>query len=187
MTDENAVENTGEIIGNEDFLKAHFTRVENGWIGYKIFNSVYLAPEHWKIEAGAIITESELNTWSHSDCADGINLAMSVDWIQNFVSDISSDEQGEIDALVWKVLIPDTSIIVIPWNTDGKIRTNQIQLLETVATVYYDTERYDDDDEYDDDDDFDDDEDLSFEDDDFEDDDIIEGDDGDEDEPITQD
>lgn len=149
------------IIGNATYLVEHFQRIENGWIAYKIFNSVYTAPEHWNIAAGSIISESRLNREAWNDCAPGINVAKNMEWIANFISVTSSDENGSTEALVWKVFIPDTSIIVIPDHTDGKIRTNQIQLLETVGTVYYDT---------------DDDDDL-----------FIEDDDDELDEPITQD
>lgn len=127
------------IIGNAAYLVKNFERTDGGWIAYKIFNSVYTSPERWKIEADSILTEPDLETNPAYDCAQGINIAKSIGWIEDFISDTSSDRDGNMVAIVWKVFIPDTAIIVIPHGSDGKIRTNQIQLLEVIGTAEYGT------------------------------------------------
>lgn len=142
------------IIGNAAYLAQNFSRVENGWIAYKIFNAVYLKPDHWVIEVGQALREDDLDTNAREECGRGINIAKSMEWIANFIETMYEDEEGETVADVWKVFIPDTAIIVIPNHTDGKIRTNEIHLLEIIGEVHYD-DRYnwdEDDDDYEDDD-----------------------------------
>lgn len=139
------------IIGNAAYLVKNFERVENGWIAYKIFNSVFMKPDHWVIEAGQVLREDALDTNATEECSRGINIAESMEWIANFIEAMYQDEEGETVANVWKVFIPDTATIVIPNHTDGKIRANEIHLLEVIGQVYYDTE-YDDDDDYEGDD-----------------------------------
>ncbi len=126
------------ILGNAIYLHKNFQRVEGGWIAYKIFNSCYEAPPEWKIEVGSKITE-RVNLEILHDCAYGINVARSVRWIQEFICDQISDVYNNITTDAWKVFIPDTAIIVIPDYTDGKIRVNEIHLLEIAAQVKYDT------------------------------------------------
>lgn len=140
------------IIGNAAYLISNFERAEGGWTAYKIFNSVYTSPRHWKIEVGSTLTESDLETDVENGCAAGINIARSVGWIENFISTSSCDNDGNMVADVWKVFIPDTAIIVIPNYTDGKIRCNEIRLLEIVGQAFY--EDYHEDWEDDDDEDY---------------------------------
>lgn len=139
------------IIGNAAYLVQNFARVENGWIAYKVFNSVYMKPDHWVIETGQVLREDDLNTNAREECGEGINIAKSMEWIADFIEAMYADEEGETVANVWKVFIPDTATIVIPNRTDGKIRTNEIHLLEVIGEVYYDTE-YEDGNDYEDDD-----------------------------------
>jgi hypothetical protein len=161
------------IIGNALYLMAYFERVEGGWIAYKTFNSIYKAPPSWKIEAGSIITESDLNIYPYEDCATGISVAISVEWIQDFIATDLHNAIGETSAPVWKVFIPEFATIVIPNNTDGKIRVNTLQLLNIIDTVYYADEEYEEDEE---DSDWEDDEDYeSYPDDDIDDEDYEDG------------
>ena len=48
---------TKGILSTIDFMEAHFERVEDGYIAYKTFNSVYNAPETWTTEKGVVIEE----------------------------------------------------------------------------------------------------------------------------------
>lgn len=129
------------IIGNALYLVQHFERVENGWIGYKIFNSLNIAPDAWIFEPHSILTDEYLDTNPNALCRAGINLANSIDWVHWYVAaecqsvDQYGDEQGDI----WKVFVPDSAVIIVPYNTSGKIRTNCIELLEVVAQVDYTT------------------------------------------------
>jgi hypothetical protein len=136
------------IIGNAGYLVAHFERTEGGWIAFKIFNLIYSPPERWEIKIGSTLTEPDLETNPEYDCAQGINIAQNVRWIEDFINEISSDDDGNTVADVWKVFIPDTAIIVIPHGTDGKIRTNEIHLLEIVGQAFYHEDWDDDEDEY---------------------------------------
>lgn len=136
------------IIGDQAYLEKHFERDEDraGWVGFKIFNSNYVAPEHWVIEAGSTLVEPKLNTWAGTDCGAGINVAQSVNWIQDSIATENYDQLGNDQADVWRVFIPDEATIVVPVETDGKIRCDCIELIEITDTLYYGTELdYDDD------------------------------------------
>ncbi len=121
------------ILGNEEYLKKHFKRSENddGWLAYKIFNALNEIPKHWVIEDGAWITEENLDQCIDVHCAAGVNVADSVDWIRQLIYDCDiwydNDKNGE--AVIWKMFIPDDSIIVVPRFSGGKIRTNRCQML----------------------------------------------------------
>lgn len=144
------------IIGKQAFLEQQFDRVEGGWTAYKVFAAIHTPRPEWKIEADSWIVDPNLNTDPENDCAAGVNVASSVSWIE----DLLSDTPGEWEA--WEVFIPDDSIIVVPLTSDGKIRTNRLQLIEVFDTICIEEEWFDEDDDEDDDwdDDDDDDEDI---------------------------
>jgi hypothetical protein len=104
-----------------NYLEAHFERTENGYIAYKTFGGQYTPPESWKIKKGSII-EEVANFDRCSNCASGINVAP-LEWVkQNYKGDI------------WKVLIRWEWLcgVCVPYNTDGKIRCERVELLEVV-------------------------------------------------------
>ena len=104
-----------------NYLDAHFERVEDGYIAYKIFGAQYKAPEKWKIEAGSVIDEV-VNPDRTCECGCGINVAP-IEWVKrNYSGDI------------WKVLIRWEWLagVVVPYHTDGKIRCERVELLGVV-------------------------------------------------------
>lgn len=130
------------IIGNAVMLVDRFERVEGGWIGYKIFNSQYLAPVHWVIKRDSLILHPYIVRDTDVSCGPGINVANRIEWIYNYVAGTCNDRDqlGNRTGMIWKVFIPDTATIVIPDRSRGKIRVTEIRLLETVGWVDYTTD-----------------------------------------------
>lgn len=109
------------LLSAINFMEAHFERTEEGYICYKTFNSTCTAPEKWKIEPGEIIEEN-VNFDRCCDCGCGINVAP-VEWVRKH-------QTGKI----YKMLIRFEWLpeVVVPFNTDGKIRCGRAQILEIV-------------------------------------------------------
>ena len=104
-----------------NFMEAHFERTDDGYIVYKSFNSSYDAPDRWKIEPGEVI-EEVANPDRTCECGCGINVAP-LEWVKN-------DNYNQPYKLLirWEWL-PG---VVVPYNTDGKIRCSKAQILEAV-------------------------------------------------------
>lgn len=113
--------NAKNLLSAINFLDSHFERTKNGYIVYKTFGGMYAPPENWKIEPGNII-EEVVNPERQSDCGCGINVA-SLQWVKD-------NYKGEI----WKCLIewPWLAGVIVPFNTDGKIRCERVRLIEIV-------------------------------------------------------
>lgn len=109
------------LLSSVNFMEAHFERTENGYIAYKTFGGQYTPPEKWKIKPGSIIEEN-VNFDRCNDCGCGINVAP-IQWIKNRY-------KGD----VWKVLIRWEWLagVCVPYNTDGKIRCERVELIEIV-------------------------------------------------------
>lgn len=110
------------LLSAVNFMEAHFERTENGYIAYKTFGGQYTPPEKWKIEPGSVIEEI-VNFDRCNDCGCGINVAP-IQWVKN------SYYKGD----VWKVLIRWEWLagVCVPYNTDGKIRCERVELIEIV-------------------------------------------------------
>ena len=109
------------LLSAVDFMKANFERTENGYIAYKTFGAQYTPPEKWEIKPGSIIEEN-VNFDRCNDCGCGINVAP-IQWVKdNYKED------------VWKVLIRWEWLagVCVPYNTDGKIRCERVELIEIV-------------------------------------------------------
>ncbi len=109
------------LIDAINYMEAHFERTEEGYIAYKTFNSTYTAPDRWKIEAGEIL-EEVCNPERTCDCGCGINVAP-LNWVK-------SNRSGKI----YKMLIRFEWLagVVVPYNTDGKIRCSRAQIIGVV-------------------------------------------------------
>ena len=109
-----------------NYLKEHFEFTTEGLIAYKVFGHVYSPPSYWKIEKGSVITEN-CNFNRNDLCGGGINVA-TFNWVTHHC-------KGE----VWKVLIRWEWLpgVIVPYNTDGKIRCEKCELVEVVAEVDY--------------------------------------------------
>ena len=104
-----------------NFMEAHFERTDEGYIVYKSFGENYTAPETWKIEPGEIIEET-VNCDRTTECGCGINVAP-LEWVRR-----EGCNQPYKLLIRWEWLLG----VVVPYNTDGKIRCSKAQILEAV-------------------------------------------------------
>ena len=104
-----------------NYMEAHFERTDEGYIVYKSFNENYIAPESWKIEPGEIIEET-VNCNKTTECGCGINVAP-LEWVRR-----NGRNQPYKLLIRWEWLLG----VVVPYNTDGKIRCSKAQILEAV-------------------------------------------------------
>ncbi len=110
------------LLSTIDFMEAHFERTNEGYIAYKTFNGSYSSPERWNIEPGSILTEN-VNFDKCCACACGVNVAP-LDWVK-----CNYGHQT-----IWKVLIRWEWLcgVCVPYRSDGKIRCEKVELIETV-------------------------------------------------------
>ena len=104
-----------------NFLEAYFERTSIGYIAYKTFGGQYAPPIKWEIEPNSIIEEN-VNFDRTNNCGSGINVAP-LQWVRkNYKGDI------------WKVLIRWEWLcgVCVPYNSDGKIRCERVELVEIV-------------------------------------------------------
>ena len=110
------------LLSAVDYVKNNFECTAEGVIAYKVFGALYSFPTKWKIQPKSIITEN-VNANRTNDCGCGINVA-TLEWVRrsHFVEDI------------WKVLIRWEWMcgVVVPYNTDGKIRCERVELVEMI-------------------------------------------------------
>ena len=110
------------LIDAIDYIDAHFERVKDGYIVYKTFGGDYAKPDSWTIEPGATI--AEVCNPSRTDvCGCGINVAP-IEWVKQHY-------KGDVYKLLirWEWLAG----VVVPYNTDGKIRCSRAQIIGKVA------------------------------------------------------
>ena len=109
------------LLSAINYMEAHFERTTNGYIAYKTFGAMYAAPKEWEIKPGAVIEENA-NMCRADECGCGINVAP-LEWVRR-------NYKGEI----WKVLIRWEWLVgvCVPYNTDGKIRCERVELVEVV-------------------------------------------------------
>ena len=110
------------LLNPIDYLAEKFERTEDGYVVYKVFNECYASPTKWKVEPGEIITE-QVNFCRVDECGCGINAAP-LEWVKRkyFGKDI------------YKLLIKWEWLagVVVPYNTDGKIRCARAQIIGKV-------------------------------------------------------
>ena len=104
-----------------NYMEAHFERTDEGYIVYKTFGENYSAPESWKIEPGSIIEETA-NCNRTMECGCGINV-VPLAWVKKHGS------YRPYKLLIRWEWLPG---VVVPYNTDGKIRCSKAQILEAV-------------------------------------------------------
>ena len=110
------------LLSPISYLKKNFKRTDEGYIVYKCFNNMYSAPDKWDISIGSVI-EEEVNPNRTTPCGCGINVAP-LDWVRNEYP----------HRQVYKLLIrwEWLSGVVVPYNTDGKIRCARAEIIEKV-------------------------------------------------------
>lgn len=109
------------LIDAINYMEAHFERTDEGYIVYKSFNSSYAAPDKWSIRLGEVI-EEVANPDRTCECGCGINVAP-LEWVKR-----DNCNQPFKLLIRWEWL-PG---VVVPYNTDGKIRCSKAQILEAV-------------------------------------------------------
>lgn len=109
------------ILSAIDFLKKHFEFTKDGIIAYKTFGGNYNPPEDWVLQSGSVITEN-VNPCRNCDCGCGINVAP-LKWVKD-----------NYDGDIWEILIRWEWLagVVVPYNSDGKIRCERVELIEIV-------------------------------------------------------
>ena len=111
------------LLDTVNYVEAHFERVERGYIVYKTFGGSYTPPDNWKIEPESVITET-VNFDRCTEYGSGINVAP-LEWVKREYP----------NKQIWKCLIewPWLVGVCVPYNTDGKIRSSRVRLLEVVS------------------------------------------------------
>ena len=110
------------LMSSINYMEAHFDRTEAGYIVYKCFGGQYQPPEKWEIKPRSVIEET-VNPLRTIACGCGINVAP-LEWVRR-------EHPGKE---IWKLLIRWEWLpgVVVPYNTDGKIRCERAELVEVV-------------------------------------------------------
>ena len=111
-----------KVVSQAEYIKENFTACESGIIVYKTFGEYHSPNKNWVIESGSYICEVANGTRT-SECGCGVNVG-NKEWILRNTS-------GDI----WECLIEwlDLAGVVVPYNTDGKIRAERVKLLRKVT------------------------------------------------------
>lgn len=109
------------LLSQSEYIRNNFDRTNEGIIVYKTFDEYYPISRNWIIEPNSFITET-VNSNRTDKCGCGINVGTK--------DHILTRMTGEI----WECLIEwlDLAGVVVPYNTDGKIRAERVKLLRTV-------------------------------------------------------
>ena len=105
------------------YVAENFKRVRGGIEVWKRIGGQFAVPESWVIEAGSEISEV-VNPLPTCDCACGVNVGTE-EWCRcNYV-----------DAPLWRCLVKWEWMpsLVVPYNTDGKVRVGRVKLIELVT------------------------------------------------------
>ena len=106
------------LLSQADYIKQNFKTTESGIIVYKTFSEHYSRNPNWIVEPNQYITEN-VNPNRTDSCGCGVNVG-TPDYVLN-------NTHGQI----WECLIEwvDMAGIVVPYNTDGKIRAERVKLI----------------------------------------------------------
>lgn len=105
-----------------DYIKENFEQTVDGIVVYKTFGRFNNPNPNWEIKPGAVIEEN-VDFYRTNECGCGINVG-TLEWVR----------ENSPRKPIWKCLIHwiDLADVVVPYNTDGKIRAGRVQLLEIV-------------------------------------------------------
>jgi uncharacterized protein YjbI with pentapeptide repeats len=103
------------------YIEKNFEKTKEGIIVYKSFGEHYTPNPNWKIAEGSII-EEVVNPLPTVECGCGVNVATK-EWVNR-----------ECTNPVWECLIKWEWLpgVVVPYQTDGKIRASKVQLIKPV-------------------------------------------------------
>ena len=109
------------ILNPIEYIMENFERNAQGIIVYKAFGEHYMPNPNWEIAEGSII-EEVVNPLPTVECGCGVNVATK-EWVKR-----------ECNNLVWECLIKWEWLpgVVVPYQTDGKIRASKVQLIKPV-------------------------------------------------------
>ena len=110
------------LMSSINYMETHFERTADGYIVYKCFGAKYAPPKKWEIKPGGVIEET-VNPLRTVTCGSGVNVAP-LEWVRR-------KYPGKE---IWKLLIRWEWLpgVVVPYNTDGKIRCERAELVEVV-------------------------------------------------------
>ena len=113
--------NAKGILNPIEYIMENFEKTKEGIIVYKTFGEYYTPNPNWEIAEGSII-EEVVNPLPTVECGSGVNVATK-EWVKR-----------ECNNLVWKCLIKWEWLagVVVPYQTDGKIRASKVQLIKPV-------------------------------------------------------
>jgi uncharacterized protein YjbI with pentapeptide repeats len=114
------------LLDPAQYLRDHFQRTVQGYLVYKQIGLSYSPPARWAIAEGAVLTEVVQPDRTDS-CACGVNVA-TWQWLR---------DNGNCREPVWRCLLAweDLPGVVVPYNTNGKIRCGRVTLLEWFASI----------------------------------------------------
>jgi hypothetical protein len=121
-TDKNAGRYENHRYADEspvEWMDRMFERTNRGWRVYKTFGRVYASPPEWDIRAGSTIVEGNLDMNNVQVCGAGINFATE-DWQRG---------EREYEYALWECIVPFNATVIVPWETDGKARTDRLVIL----------------------------------------------------------
>lgn len=106
----------------DQWIENNLEKHKNGYIVYKRIGegTPFKSPKNWKIEKNSILT-AEVNREVTAQCGAGVNCGTK-DWV------LINYRKNSL----WKCLIKWEWVhnMIVPWNTDGKIRCGKLQLLK---------------------------------------------------------
>jgi len=113
--------NVKGLLDPLEYLHKNFEWTNEGIIVYKSFGTCFQSPLKWKIKPGSIIEEKGVNCTRTYSCGSGINVS-TLEWLQL---------HSKSNKVIWKCLIQFEWFlyIIVPYNTDGKIRVGKLQLI----------------------------------------------------------
>jgi len=118
------------LLAPSDYLQREFESDDLGVIVYKAIGKTYhMAPKTWKFEPGSVISEV-CNPNRTTECGCGVNCA-TLQWCINEYG--RGLTEGRVT--IWKCRIRwvDLVGVVVPYNTNGKIRCWKLELIEKVS------------------------------------------------------
>ena len=106
------------------YIAANFKRVRGGIEVWKRMGGQQTPPESWVIEPGSEISEV-VNPLPTCDCACGVNVGTR-EWCDTHYT----------DKPLWRCLVKWAWMpsMVVPYNTNGKVRCGHVKLVELVAS-----------------------------------------------------
>ena len=107
-----------------EYLEDNFKKTTKGYIVYKAIGQCYQPNPDWVIKPGKILKEA-VNPDRTIECGCGVNVA-TYEWVK--------DACDAIDFDIWECLIKWEWLpgVVVPYDTDGKIRSERVQLLRII-------------------------------------------------------